>query len=197
MQIVYIFSTYIQSPRWTGVGLGLSATAAGFAKLPSHFLTVTAGPLASWLALRFGHRPTFVTACLLAATGWCYAISLPNHLIQIMILLCITSYGTTMIVTATTNVIVDTVPEDRTSEAVGTSSVIRSIGLAIGAQFIAISLSTFTVASPDGLSQFPSALSFQITMTWIAASSIGGMLITLLLRGGRGHAKAGPDIQSA
>jgi MFS family permease len=185
MQIVYIASTYVQSPRWTGVGLGLTAMAAGLAKLPSHGVTVTAGPLASWLALRIGHRRTFVMSCLIAALGWVYALTLPDSLVKIMLLLCVTSYGTTMVVTATANVIVDVVPERRTSEAIGTMAVIRSIGLALGAQFIAISLSSFTVLSPDGSSHFPSADSFRITMGWIAATSFAAMFVAMFLKGGR------------
>jgi hypothetical protein len=105
--------------------------------------------------------------------------------VKIMLLLCVTSYGTTMVVTATANVIVDVVPERRTSEAIGTMAVIRSIGLALGAQLIAISLSSFTVLSPDGGSHFPSADSFRITMGWIAATSFAAMFVAMFLKGGR------------
>ncbi|SFF90220.1 Major Facilitator Superfamily protein [Novosphingobium sp. CF614] len=185
MQIVYILSAYIQSPLWTGVGLGMSATAAGLAKLPSHMVTVTAGPLVSWQANRFGHRAAVMTSCLVAVTGWLYAILLPGHLLEIILLLTVTSYGTTMVVTAVTNAIVDTVPEDRTSEAIGTMLVVRGFGLAVGAQLIAVSLSAFTIAAPDDGSLFPTAESYRLTMGWIAATTFVAMAIGMLLPRGR------------
>jgi len=192
MQIIYLFSTYIQSPVWTGVGLGLTATAAGLAKLPSHFITVTAGPLASWQSQRFGHRAATVTSCLLSAAGWAYAILLPNHLLQIIIVLCVTSYGTTMVVTAVANAIVDTVPEDRTSEAIGTMLVTRGVGLALGAQLIAVSLSSDTITAPDGGALFPSAYSYQFTMGWITLTSVIGMAMAMLLPGRHSRKTASP-----
>jgi MFS family permease len=185
MQVVYIMSSYIQSPLWTGVGLGMTATAAGLAKLPSHMITVTAGPLVSWQARRFGHRSAVVTSCLVGLTGWLYAIMLPGQLLEIVILLTITSYGTTMVVTAVTNSIVDTVPEERTSEAIGTMLVVRGFGLAVGAQLIAVSLSRFTVSAPDGGALFPTAESYRLTMGWIAAATFVAMAIAMLLPRGR------------
>jgi MFS family permease len=185
MQVVYILSSYIQSPLWTGVGLGMTATAAGLAKLPSHCLTVTAGPLVSWQARRFGHRAAVVTSCLVAATGWLYATALPERFIEIVILLTITSYGTTMVVTALTNSIVDTVAEERTSEAIGTMLVVRGFGLAVGAQLIAVSLSLFTVAEASSGALFPTADSYRLTMGWISAATIAALTVALLLPRGR------------
>ncbi len=185
MQVVYILSAFMQSPLWTGVGLGMTATAAGLAKAPSHMLTVTAGPLVSWQAGRFGHRAAVVTSCLVGLAGWLYAILLPGRLFEIIILLCVTSYGTTMVVTSLTNAIVDTVPEERTSEAIGTMLVVRGFGITVGAQLIALSLSHYTVAAPDGGALFPTADSFRLTMGWISATTFVAMAIGMLLPRGR------------
>lgn len=185
MQVVYILSTYAQSPLWTGVGLGMTATAAGLAKLPSHCLTVTAGPLVSWQANRFGHRSAVFASSLVALVGWLYAITLPRSILELVVLLTITSYGATMIVTAVTNAIVDTVPQERTSEAIGTMLVVRGFGLAIGAQLIAVSLSLFTVRAPDGAGLFPAAESYRLTMGWISAVTFVALIIGLLLPRGR------------
>jgi MFS family permease len=181
MQVVYILSGYIQSPVWTGVGLGLTATAAGLAKLPSHMITVTAGPLVSLQASRFGHRAAVTTSCIVAAAGWFYAFTLPGSLLEIVVLLAITSFGTTMVVTALTNAIVDDVPAERTSEALGTMLVVRGFGLAIGAQLIAVSLSLYTIATPDGAARFPTAQGYQMTMGWIAGLTLAALLIGRLL----------------
>jgi MFS family permease len=181
MQVVYILSSYIQSPLWTGVGLGLTATAAGLAKLPSHMITVTAGPIVSMQASRFGHRAAVTTSCAIATIGWIYAFTLPGSLLEIVVLLAITSFGTTMVVTALTNAIVDDVPPGRTSEALGTMLVVRGFGLAIGAQLIAVILSLYTVATPDGSARFPTAHGYQLTMGGIAALTLVALVVGLLL----------------
>jgi MFS family permease len=181
MKIVYLFSIYLQSPRWTGVGLGLSATVAGLTKLPSTFLSVTAGPVASWVALRTSNRTAFVGACTIAVLGWLYALSLPDSIVAVAVVLAIISYGTTMLQTTTANVIVDSVPEGRTSEAMGTMSVLRGIGLAIGAQLITLSLATFTATQEGTRGEFPTAFGYRFTMTWIALVTLSGAIMALFL----------------
>jgi hypothetical protein len=80
-----------------------------------------------------------------------------------------------------TNAIVDSVPEERTSEAIGTMLVVRGFGIAVGAQLIAVSLSRFTVAAPSGGGLFPTAASYRMTMGWIAAATFIAMAISFLL----------------
>lgn len=183
MQIVYVFSAYMQSPGWTMVGLGLTATIAGLAKLPSNFLSFFAGPLSGLMTQRLGDRITVMAGAMLAASGWLIALALPGHLIQIVLLLCVISFGTTILQAAIPNVVVASVPESRTSEAMGSMSVVRGIAAAIGAQVIALLLASNTMASPDGGAQFPTADAYRLTMAVMAGLTIAGALIALLLRG--------------
>jgi hypothetical protein len=84
-----------------------------------------------------------------------------------------------------TNAIVDIVPEERTSEAIGTMLVVRGFGLAVGAQLIALSLSAFTVAAPDNGALFPTAEAYRMTMGWIAGTTFVAMAVAALLPKGR------------
>lgn len=183
MQIVYVFSAYVQSPGWTAVGLGLSATVAGFAKLPSNITSLFAGPFSAMVTRRLGHRATIMTGAGVGAAGWLFALTLPEQLVTIIVLLCVISFGTTMLQAGIPNVIVDCAPASRTSEAVGTMSVTRGIATALGAQVIALLLASSTIASPDGGAAFPSQEGYLMTMGWIAALTIGAALLGLLLRG--------------
>lgn len=183
MQIVYVFSAYMQSPGWTMVGLGLTATIAGLAKLPSNFLSFFAGPLSGLMTQRMGDRITVMAGAMLAASGWLIALTLPGQLIQIVMLLCVISFGTTILQAAIPNVVVASVPESRTSEAMGSMSVVRGIASAIGAQVIALLLASNTMASPDGGAQFPTADAYRLTMAVMAGLTIAGALMALLLRG--------------
>lgn len=182
MQIVFVFSTYTQAPAWTMAGLGLSATIAGVAKLPSNVLSFFAGPLSGWLTQKYGNRVPVAGGAALATVGWLAAMGMPDTLVEVIVLLCVISFGTTVLNAAIPNVIVAAVPPERTSEAIGTMSVIRGMASAIGAQLIAVMLATNTILAPDGGASFPSAASYRITMGWIAALTLGGALAALLLR---------------
>ena len=183
MQVVYIFSAYMQSPPWTAVGLGLSATLAGLAKLPSNFLSFFAGPFAGWLMQRAGNRTAVAAGALLAASGWCAALLLPDRLGLVIGLLCLISFGTTMLQAAIPNIVVASVPQHRTSEAIGSMQVVRGIAAAIGAQVIAMLLASRTVAAPDGGAQFPAPSSYMLTMSAMATLTLIGAACAVLLHG--------------
>lgn len=185
MQLVLLFSAYIQSPAWTGVGLGLSATIAGFAKLPSNVTSFFAGPLSGWLTRRAGHRSTVVAGALVGLAGWLAALWLPGSLVPVIALLCVISFGTTMLQAAIPNVIVDCAPASRTSEAVGTMSVVRGIAAALGAQVIALLLASQTIPAPQGGTAMPGSGAYLFTMGWIATLTAGAALCGLLLAGKR------------
>ena len=190
MQIVFLFSTYTQAPTWTMAGLGLSATVAGLAKLPSNLLSLFAGPLSGFLTQRFGNRVPVVAGALLAAVGWMVALPLPDTIIGVIILLCVISFGTSGLNAAMPNAIISAVPEGRTSEAIGMMSVIRGMFAAIGAQLIAVSLASDMIVSPDGTASFPSAAGFRLTMAWIGGLTFVAAFAGLFLRGREPAAKA-------
>ena len=185
MQTVFVFSTFTQNPVWTMAGLGLGATVAGLAKLPSNFLSFFAGPFAGWLQQKAGLRIPIISGGILMVIGWSLAFGLPGSLIEIVLLLCVISFGTTIVNAAVPNVIVASVPPERTSEAIGAMSVLRGMFAAIGAQLVAVLLATNTMTAPGG-AELPSPAGFRIVMGWIVAASIAVVIAGFLLRvGGR------------
>lgn len=180
-QIVFVFSTYMQAPAWTMAGLGFTATLAGFAKLPSNVLSFFAGPLAGWLTVKHSVRMPIVAGGVLATVGWLAGMSLPNTLVQMIALLCVISFGTSLLNAALPIAIVGAAPEDRTSEAIGAMSVIRGMCGAVGTQMIAVILATDTVTRPGTSGAFPSPASYHLTMACIAALALAAGLSGLLL----------------
>lgn len=181
MQVVLVFSTYTQSPVWTMAGLGLSATVAGIAKLPSNFLSFFAGPISGLLTAKYGDRITVVAGGLMATVGWILGIGTPNTLVEVISILCVISFGTTILNAAVYNILVGTVPEARTGEAIGTIAVTRGMASAIGAQVIAVWLATQTLTAPTG-AQIPSPEGFRLTMLWIAILTGAATALALMLR---------------
>lgn len=182
LQITIVFSAYTQNPTWTMAGLGLSATVAGLAKLPSNVLSFFAGPFSGWLQQKRGMRLPVLAAGLLAMVGWLLALAFPTTIVQVVLLLCVISFGTTMLNAAIPNVLVASVPEERTSEAIGAMSVLRGMAQSIGSQVIAVMLAVGAIATADGGAQIPSPTGFRITMAWIAGLTLAAALLAFLLR---------------
>ncbi|MCB2061913.1 MAG: MFS transporter [Novosphingobium sp.] len=181
LQIAMISSTYMQSPAWTMAGLGLSATVAGLVKLPSNVTSFVAGPFQGWMQKRSGMRIPVLVGAALATTGWLLAMSLPSTVVAMVALLCLISFGSTMLNTSIPNIIVESVPENRTSEAIGGVRVVMSMALAIGAQITALMLATNPAISPTG-AELPSPFGFRLAMGWIAALTVMAGIVSLFLR---------------
>jgi MFS family permease len=182
LQITIVFSAYSQNPTWTMAGLGLTATIAGLTKLPSNVLSFFAGPFSGWLQQKRGLRLPILSGSLLAAFGWVLSLAFPTTIIQIVLLMCVISFGTTMLNAAIPNIIVASVPQERTSEAIGAMSVLRGMAQSIGSQVIAVMLAVGAVASAaDGGAMMPSATGFYLTMGWIAALTLAAALLAFLL----------------
>lgn len=181
LQITLVFSLMLQSPLWTGIGLGLSATAAGLVKLPSNILSITAGPLSGWLAARVSGRLPMMIGGIMATAGWIGAIFLNGSPAIVALVLCVISFGTTLLFAAVPTIIIAVVPSERTSEATGMMQVMRTAFMAVGAQIVALVLSLDTVRNGAGGAAFPSPLAVKAVMAVIAALTLAATLLILLL----------------
>lgn len=178
LQITLVFSLMLQSPLWTGIGLGLSATAAGLVKLPSNILSVAAGPLSGWLAEHGSGRLPMLIGGGMAVAGWIGAIFFNGSPVIVALVLCVISFGTTLLFAAVPTIIIAAVPPERTSEATGMMQVIRTAFMAVGAQIVALVLSLDTVTNASGGPAFPSPLAVKATMALIATLTLAATLMT-------------------
>jgi MFS family permease len=128
-----------------------------------------------------GSRLPMMAGASLAGVGWLVALLLPGTVPQMIVLLCVISFGTSVLNAAIPNAIVAAVPESRTSEAMGTTMVVMGLAGAIGAQIVAVLLASDTILAPDGGAAFPSVGGFRLTMMWIAALTFGAAACGLLL----------------
>ncbi len=182
MNIVFVFAAYLQSPKWALVGVGLSATAAGLAKMPSNFVSFFAGPLTGLVTEKKDMRLPIVLGSALALVGWLLAQSMPQTWVWAIALMMVISFGTTAIQAGIPNLVVSAVPDERTSEAMGTLSAIRGMATAVGTQVVTLFLATATIAAPGGGASFPSEQSYRLTFGWIAAMTLLTLLVALMIR---------------
>ena len=170
-QLMLVLMSLAQQPLWTGVGLGLSATLAGLVKLPSNFMGLFGAPWGGHLAARRGARSAALLGAFLILLGWC-GLTLWHHAVSMLVLWAMVgSLGGAMMMSAVPNLLVEVVPAERTSEFVGLSQVVRTLGTAIGTQIASVLLATQMVRSDVQLgAAFPSSEAYLLTMAAITAA---------------------------
>jgi MFS family permease len=170
-QLMLVLMSLAQQPLWTGVGLGLSATLAGLVKLPSNFMGLFGAPWGGHLAARRGARSAALLGAFLILLGWC-GLTLWHHAVWVLVLWAMVgSLGGAMMMSAVPNLLVEVVPAERTSEFVGLSQVVRTLGTAIGTQIASVLLATQMVRSDvQPGAAFPSSEAYLLTMAAITAA---------------------------
>lgn len=181
LQLVLLFSIMLQAPTWTLVGLGVTATVAGLAKIPSNILATGAGPFSGWLMTRFGGRSTMVAGGIICTLGWIMAWFDHGSIGAIVLALCVIAFGATILFAVAPTIVTAAAPVERSSEISGMLSVVRGLSLGIGAQFVTTLLATDQVTRSS--ETYPSPAAFQLAIGAITACCILATLIALALPG--------------
>lgn len=171
LQISVFFTLLMQAPTWTIVGLGLTATAAGLAKLPSNLSSVFAGPLGGWLAGRGRGRMALVGGCLFTAAGWLlwFVVDVKNFAFLIAQLVLI-SFSATILFSVAPTIIAQASPPERVSEISGMLTVIRQLFLGVGAQMVTTILTVDVIRR--GNESYPSPFAYDLTVGVIVAMCV-------------------------
>ncbi len=180
--VMLVFAPLMQAPTWTMVGLGMSATMSGMLKLPSNILAFTAGPFAGWIGTRFSNRAALITGSCFGLAGWSLTALMPDSTLEIVGLLCLISFGVTMLLTGCLNLVASSVPPESTSEAIASLAVMRTMFMAIGSQWIAVLLSTEMITEPGGTASYPATGAYQTVLIWIALTVLAGLVASLFTR---------------
>ena len=180
LQITVFFSLLLQAPNWTVAGLGLSATLAGVAKLPSNLSSTFAGPLGGWLAGRGGGRIALVVGGLITTTGWLmwFVFDVDSFAVVVAQLIVI-SFGATMLFSVAPTIIAQASPPERISEISGVLTVIRQLFLGIGAQMVTTLLAVDVVRRDH--ETYPSPFAYDLTVTVIIGLCVAAILVAFAL----------------
>jgi MFS family permease len=180
LQITVFFSLLLQAPAWTVAGLGLTATVAGLAKLPSNLSSTFAGPLGGWLAGRGGGRIALIVGGLITTAGWLlwFIVEIDGFAIVVAQLIII-SFGATMLFSVAPTIIAQASPPERISEISGMLTVIRQLFLGIGAQMVTTLLAVDVVRRGDEI--YPSPFAYDLTVTVIVGICLVAILVAFAL----------------
>jgi MFS family permease len=181
LQITLIFQVLLQTPLWTGIGLGATATMAGAAKLPSNVLSTFGGPLSGWITGRGGGRAAMLWGGIVSTTGWVLAFFIHGTILQVILVLCVISFGTTILFAVGPTILASSVPQERTSEVSGMLSVTRGLFSGIGAMMVTMLLASQVLMDPSGKAQYATAGAFQLTVAVVAGISVLATLCAFAL----------------
>jgi MFS family permease len=181
LQITLIFAMLLQTPLWTGIGLGATATLAGAAKLPSNILSTFAGPMSGWITGRGGGRAAMLAGGLVSTTGWVLAWFIHGSILEVILVLCVISFGTTILFAVGPTILAQAVPQERTSEVSGMLTVTRGLFSGIGAMMVTLLLASEVLQDPSGKAQYATAGAFQLTVGVVIGFSVLAALCAFAL----------------
>jgi MFS family permease len=136
-----------ETPKISGYGFGLGATAAGLLLLPACLAMLAFGPLSGRLGLRFGARVPLIAGGLISAAG--LALEAASHASEGAVIgySIVVFAGVGLAFAAMPNLIVGAVPRSETGEATGVNTLIRSLGSSVGSQIAATLLAVGVTAA--------------------------------------------------
>lgn len=179
LQLPVVVMQFLQQPVETGAGLGLSGTVSGLLKLPSNAAALFAAIFAGWLCGRIGGRGVIQLGGLSVALFWSGLALFHANQWQVLAWTIGAAFGSTVLLAAVPNLIIENTPPERVSEATGMSSVLRGLFSAVGVQIIASVFALSATSGVAGARTYPSPGGYLVVFIGIAAS---GLVIALIAR---------------
>lgn len=167
----------LQAPRGTGYGFGYSATQAGLVMAPGSLLSLGAGPLSGYLAVRLGAKVPMAAGSLMASVGLALVGLRHGSLAEVMSFSLISSFGLGLVFAAMPNLIVEAVPSEMTGQATGVNALVRTVGASVGGQVSAALLSAGTIAGGLYASNLAFTQAFVTSAVLAVCAGIVGALI--------------------
>lgn len=183
IQIGQVLSMFFQQPRWTGTGLGLTATGSGLMHLALDAVSIIAAPWSGMIAARYGARRSalFGFCVIVAAWTWLALWHGDRGITLAGAALALSGYAVAM--TGLYNLIIESTPKERTGEAIGLTYVLFTAFFAVGAQimFALLSVGHGVTSAAHGPAVFPSDGAYILAFGYIAATGVLGFLLATRL----------------
>jgi EmrB/QacA subfamily drug resistance transporter len=167
----------VQAPVETGYGFGYTATQAGLVMLPAALIMLFAGPVSGIVGTRFGNKMPLAIGGMLSGAGLIGMGFFHETVVSVILWNMVSSVGVGLGFAAMPNLIMESVPMNRTGEATGFNALIRSVGSSLGSQVVA-SILTAGVIVGSGL---PTDESFRTAFLVAASISVLAGVMALFI----------------
>ncbi|ODU04273.1 MAG: hypothetical protein ABS81_11025 [Pseudonocardia sp. SCN 72-86] len=165
--ILFLVPRLARAPVADG-GLGIDGIQTGLILLPGCVLMTATGFLAGRVIGRLGGRRTLASGSAVSLAGLVLLAALPPAVL-VAVATAVACVGVGLVIAALPNIIIEVVPECRTSESTGVNSLFRIVGSAVGAQ-ICIALATGSTRAAAGF--VASFVVMAVAMALVAAAAI-------------------------
>jgi MFS family permease len=174
-QLMLVILMIAQQPVATGIGLGLSATLAATIKIPASFASLVGAPWSGHLAARHGARRAALVGSVFVCASWLALMAWHQAMWQLVAMSFAATVGGAILYAAVPNLLVESVPAERTSELNGMSHVLRTLGTAIGTQLVTTLLASSTVG------KYPTQHAYLLSIAAVALCAALSVLVALAL----------------
>ncbi|MFD9542598.1 MFS transporter [Streptomyces sp. NPDC060022] len=134
-----------QTPTEAGYGFGASVTESGLFMVPMAVTMLIAGPLAGRIGAAAGWKLPLVLACLIGVAGFAVYATAHDSEWAMYAGSAVLGTGVGFAFAALANLVVSAVDRNRTGEATGINTVMRTVGGSLGAQIAASLVAARTV----------------------------------------------------
>jgi MFS family permease len=175
-----IVPEFVQEPRSTGYGLGASVVQSGLYLVPLTITMLLMSLQAGRIAARFGSRAALVVGSALTALSFVLLLIAHTKSWEFYAFSTIFGLGLGLAFSALGNLIVDAVPRTHTGVASGMNSVMRTLGGAIGAAFVATFIAGDMHNGQPAEGGFMLAIAVSAVLLGLAA--LAGLLVPRTIR---------------
>lgn len=123
-----------QLPSGGEVGFGLSTTEGGLLLVPASLISLLVAPIVGRIGERRGSKLPFLAGCVVTSSGLALLAFAHGSVVEVVLGCCLMAAGAGATLAAVPNLVIVAVDPRETGEAIGTNTVMRNIGSAIGAQ---------------------------------------------------------------
>lgn len=169
-QVGLIAMMILQQPEATGVGLGVSATLAGYLKLPANIATAAAAAISGWVAGRYGAHQAVMQGGAVGLLGWASLLFFHDSLSLVIFGTVLAAFSIGMLLAAVPNMLLEASPLERTSETTGLAAVLRGIGFTMGTQIMTTILASSRVSLPGSNASYASEASYQSCFGYVVST---------------------------
>ncbi|MFB4301348.1 MFS transporter [Actinomadura sp. NTSP31] len=138
---------FVQAPRTSGYGFGLSASAAGLLMVPMAALMLLAGPAAPRIARRAGSRVPLQAGTVCAVAAFALLAWAHGALWEVYLACAVIGVGYGLAFASIGNLVVENAAPGQTGAATGVNTIVRTVGAAIGAQLVTAILAARTASA--------------------------------------------------
>ncbi|RBM17947.1 MFS transporter [Prauserella sp. PE36] len=167
----------VELPTATGYGLGGSALSTGLYLVPLGIVGTAVAPLTGRLERALGTRGVMLTGTVAMVAAALVLLAAPGRPWLILVSTALAGLTVGFGLTGAMNIVVATVPEERTASVSGLAFVVKSVGGALGAQLGAVLLAQSTAAEVG----LPAWSGFRSAFLLAAAVSLAAVLLSIAL----------------